>query len=128
MYQFLLIIHLLVCIALLGLVLVQQGKGSDLGAAMGAGASNTMFGSQGATPFLMKVTYGFATAFFLTSLSLAYVVAHRDHSGDEGGFELSKGVVTQAVENPASTTVVNSTNHPGAVKSNAPQPVGPATP
>lgn len=95
MQQILLVIHLLVCFALVGLVLVQQGKGSDVGAAMGAGASNTMFGSQGATPFLMKVTYGLATAFFLTSLTLAYFVSHDNAGKGADDFQLSKGALQQ---------------------------------
>jgi preprotein translocase subunit SecG len=75
MQQIILIIHVLVSIGLIALVLLQHGKGADVGAAFGSGASNTMFGSAGSTPFLVKVTGILAGIFFLTSLSLTYLVS-----------------------------------------------------
>lgn len=69
------IIHVLVAIWLIILVLLQQGKGANAGAAFGSGASNTMFGSVGATPFLMKVSVILTTLFFITSISLTYLAA-----------------------------------------------------
>lgn len=72
MEQLLLILHVLIAIFLVGLVLMQQGKGAEIGAAFGSGASNTMFGSQGSGSFLMKLTAGLAIVFFVTSLSLGY--------------------------------------------------------
>lgn len=77
MASLILAVHVLVAITLVGLILLQQGKGAALGAAMGSGASNTMFGSIGATPFLVKLTAGLATLFFVTSLSLGYLAAHQ---------------------------------------------------
>jgi preprotein translocase subunit SecG len=74
MQALLLIIHVLVAVALVALVLLQHGKGADMGAAFG-GASSTMFGSQGATPFLVKVTGIIAFIFFCTSLALNYWVS-----------------------------------------------------
>ncbi|CEK11987.1 preprotein translocase subunit SecG [Legionella hackeliae] len=75
MYQLILIIHVLVAIVLIGLVLIQHGKGADIGAAFGSGASNTVFGSQGTGSFLFKLTGGLALTFFVTSLSLSYMVS-----------------------------------------------------
>ena len=75
MQQLILIFHVLVCISLVALVLLQHGKGADVGAAFGSGASNTMFGSAGSTPFLVKVTGLLAGIFFLTSLGLTYMVS-----------------------------------------------------
>jgi len=69
----LIIIHVLLAIGLVGLVLVQQGKGADMGTAFGAGASGTLFGSSGAGNFLTRTTAILATLFFLTSLALAYL-------------------------------------------------------
>lgn len=69
------IIHVLVAVALIALVLVQRGKGSEMGAAFGAGASGTMFGSQGATPFMVKFIAGLAIVFFCTSLGLNYLMS-----------------------------------------------------
>ena len=73
LHNLLLVVHVLVAIGLIGLVLVQQGKGADAGAAFGSGASGTMFGSRGAASFLTRTTGILATLFFITSLSLAYV-------------------------------------------------------
>lgn len=70
MKELLLVIHVLVAIALVGLVLLQQGKGADMGAAFGSGASQTLFGARGSATFLSRVTAVLATIFFLTSLVL----------------------------------------------------------
>ena len=75
MYQLLLMIHVLVAVAIIGLVLIQHGKGADIGAAFGSGASNTVFGSQGTGNFLFKLTGGLVLTFFVTSLSLSYMVS-----------------------------------------------------
>ena len=66
------VLHLLGAIGVVVLVLLQQGKGADAGASFGAGASSTVFGSQGTTTFLSRVTAMLATAFFMTSLGLGY--------------------------------------------------------
>jgi preprotein translocase subunit SecG len=73
LHNVILIIHVLVAIGVIGLVLVQQGKGADAGAAFGGGASSTVFGSQGSGSFLTRATAILATIFFITSLSLAYL-------------------------------------------------------
>lgn len=72
-YTLFLVAHVVVAVALIALVLLQQGKGADAGAAFGSGASSTMFGSRGSASFLSRTTAVLATAFFLTSLTLAYV-------------------------------------------------------
>lgn len=75
MHTFLLVIHVFVAIGLISLVLIQQGKGSDMGAGFGAGSSGTVFGARGAASFLAKVTGGFALLFFLTSIGLAVMAS-----------------------------------------------------
>jgi len=75
MYQLILIIHVLLALVLIGLVLIQHGKGADIGAAFGSGASNTLFGSQGTGSFLFKLTGFLALSFFVTSLTLSYIVS-----------------------------------------------------
>lgn len=70
-----LMIHVIVAIVLIGLVLIQHGKGADIGAAFGSGASGTLFGSQGTGSFLFKLTGGLALTFFATSLTLSYFVS-----------------------------------------------------
>ncbi len=76
----LIIVHVLLAIGLVGLVLVQQGKGADMGTAFGAGASGTLFGASGAGNFLTRTTAILATLFFLTSLGLAYVAMQAGQS------------------------------------------------
>jgi len=74
----LIVIHVIVCIALIMIVLLQTGKGADIGAAFGVGASNTLFGSTGASTFLSKATTVAAVVFMLTSLSLAFIASQRN--------------------------------------------------
>ncbi|MGF1528829.1 MAG: preprotein translocase subunit SecG [Candidatus Competibacterales bacterium] len=72
LYSIFLVIHVIIAISLIGLVLLQQGKGADAGAAFGSGASATVFGSRGSATFLSKITTFLAAGFFTTSLVLAY--------------------------------------------------------
>jgi len=76
MYTVLIIIHVLVCLFLIGVVLLQQGKGADMGAVFG-GSSQTLFGSGGAGNFLTRLTGAAAVIFLITSLGLAYTSARR---------------------------------------------------
>jgi preprotein translocase subunit SecG len=69
---FLISLHVLVSVILISMVLVQKGKGADIGAAFGGGASNTIFGPRGAQSFLSKLTTGAAIVFMLSSLVLAF--------------------------------------------------------
>jgi preprotein translocase subunit SecG len=73
----LIIVHIIVCIALILIVLLQTGKGADMGAAFGGGGSQTLFGTTGASTFLSKATTVAAIVFMLTSLTLAYMSSHR---------------------------------------------------
>lgn len=68
--------HVIISIALIALVLIQQGKGAELGATFGSAASQTVFGSQGSGSFLLKLTGLLALLFFVTSLSLGYLAGH----------------------------------------------------
>jgi preprotein translocase subunit SecG len=95
MYTILAIVQVLVAVALIGLILIQHGKGADAGAAFGSGASGTVFGSRGSANFLSRATAWLATIFFCASLALAYLVhGQRDTGGS---------VVDRAV--PAKTDV-----------------------
>ncbi len=71
------IIHILVCLLLILIVLLQTGKGADIGAAFGGGSSQTLFGSAGPGGFLTKITTGVAVIFMITSIGLAYIYSHR---------------------------------------------------
>lgn len=73
MYTVLLVIHALLSLCLIALILLQQGRGADMGAAFGSGASSTIFGAQGSASFLTRMTAVLATLFFVNSLALAYL-------------------------------------------------------
>nr|VFK50521.1 MAG: preprotein translocase subunit SecG [Candidatus Kentron sp. TUN]VFK51771.1 MAG: preprotein translocase subunit SecG [Candidatus Kentron sp. TUN]VFK58332.1 MAG: preprotein translocase subunit SecG [Candidatus Kentron sp. TUN] len=76
MQQVFLVIHVLTALAIIALVLLQQGRGADAGAAFGSGASGTLFGSRGPATFLSRITTILAATFFLTSIALAYIATH----------------------------------------------------
>ncbi|RMG04426.1 MAG: preprotein translocase subunit SecG [Nitrospirae bacterium] len=73
MFTLLIIIHLIVCFFLIGVVLIQGGKGAELGSAFGGGSSQTLFGGRGAATFLSKLTTVVAVIFMITSLLLAVI-------------------------------------------------------
>lgn len=77
MEQFILFVHILVCVGLIAMVLLQQGKGADAGAAFGSGASSTVFGSKGSNDFMYSTTKTFVFMFFVTSLTLGYFIKQR---------------------------------------------------
>jgi len=83
MTVFIVIIHIIVCIGLILIVLLQTGKGASMGAAFG-GSSQTIFGSSGATTFLGKITTGVAVVFMITSLILAFISGPRSKSSVVG--------------------------------------------
>lgn len=77
MENFILIFHFLIAVILIGLVLIQQGKGAEAGASFGSGASQTVFGSAGSWNFFSKATAVLSTIFFVTSISLAVVAKNK---------------------------------------------------
>ncbi len=70
------VVHIIAAVVLIGLVLVQHGKGADMGAAFGSGSAGSLFGSSGSANFLSRSTAIAATMFFVTSLSLTYIYSH----------------------------------------------------
>ena len=83
MQFYLLILHLFSVAVLIALVLIQQGKGADMGAAFGSGSAGSLFGASGSSNFLSKTTAIFALIFFLTSLSLTYFSISGPFSNNE---------------------------------------------
>ncbi len=71
------VLHVLVALAIIGLVLIQHGKGADMGSGFGGGSSGSLFGATGSANFLSRTTAALATLFFLTSLGLAYFATHK---------------------------------------------------
>jgi preprotein translocase subunit SecG len=104
-----LVVHVVSALTIIGLVLLQHGKGADMGAAFGGGSAGSLFGATGSANFLSRATAGLATLFFLTSLGLTWFSAHRS----EG-----KGVMaTQPAEPgkaPAASTPVPVPGSPAA--------------
>ncbi|HEY8519980.1 MAG TPA: preprotein translocase subunit SecG [Gammaproteobacteria bacterium] len=82
------IVHVLVCGLIVGLVLLQRGKGAEAGTGFGAGASGTVFGARGSANFLSRTTAALATIFFVTCLALAYLATQRP-TGSESLLERS---------------------------------------
>jgi preprotein translocase subunit SecG len=118
MSAFIILVHVIVCIALILIVLLQTGKGSDMGAAFGGGASQTLFGSTGASSFLSKLTTGAAIIFMLTSLTLAYLSSRRPTAS----VMLDVAPITQESQQaPAETPGEAETAQP-AVPAPAPEP------
>ena len=118
MSALLIVIHVIVCIALIMIVLLQTGKGADMGAAFGGGAINTLFGSTGASTFFGKATTAAAIIFMLTSLSLAYMSGHRmegsvmtnvevsqpTNTTDQGSGQTQEGQMAEPAESSAAST------------------------
>ncbi len=76
-----LVFHVIVALAVIGLVLLQHGKGADMGSGFGGGSSGSLFGASGSANFLSRATAVLATVFFLTSLALAYLATHKPRAG-----------------------------------------------
>src|SRR5579863_7235366 len=114
------VLHIIVCVTLVIIVLLQQGKGADVGAVFG-GSSSTVFGSSGAGGFLVQLTAALATIFFVTSIFLAYAsTKHVTGSIFEGS------VRVPARSAPASKTGAPAPLKPGAPTSAAPNSAPPA--
>ena len=73
--------HVLIALSIIGLVLIQHGKGADMGSGFGGGASGSLFGATGSANFLSRSTAVLATAFFISSLGLAYLATSKPKSG-----------------------------------------------
>lgn len=82
MYQVIIVVHVLLGLGIIGLILMQQGKGADAGAAFGSGSSGSVFGAQGAASFLSRTTAILAASFFVTSLSLAILGSKQSKTVD----------------------------------------------
>ena len=96
-YNLILVVHLVVCFFLISVILLQAGKGADMGAAFGAGGSQSLFGARGATTLLAKTTTLAAMIFLITSLSLAGI-----HKSRVDGFD--KSVLPKQVESTSAPT------------------------
>ena len=119
------VFHVLLAAGIIGLVLLQRGRGADAGAGFGAGASGTVFGSRGSASFLSRTTAVLATLFFVTSLGLSYLFSQQ---------KAPTSVVDRVqLEQPAPEPIVPATQMPAAPAAQmpavpAPTPAAPAAP
>lgn len=125
MYSILVVLEVLVSVALVGLILIQHGKGADAGAAFGSGASGTVFGSRGSANFLSRATAWLATVFFCLSLALAYLV-HGQRTADSSVIDKVDAAASQATP-PAvpEAAAAGETPAPGGAAEQSGQPVVP---
>src|SRR5213595_2459892 len=91
----LIVLHILTALAIIGLVLLQHGKGADMGSGFGGGASGSLFGATGAANFLSRTTAVLAAIFFILSLALAYTATRRPASEGGGVIEAIRNQETQ---------------------------------
>ena len=91
-FNIILAVHVIAALGIIGLVLIQHGKGADMGAAFGGGSSGSLFGATGSANFLSRLTAVMATVFFLTSLSMAYIATHKPKAGGGGVMDSVPGV------------------------------------
>jgi preprotein translocase subunit SecG len=95
------VVHMIAALGVIGLVLLQHGKGADMGAAFGSGTSGSLFGVSGSANLLSRATAGMVTVFFITSLTLAYLSGH-------------SGKHSSVVKVPSATTEVPAKAEPAA--------------
>ena len=98
MEQIILVVHLLVALAIIGLIMLQQGKGADMGASFGAGASQTLFGSSGSANVLTRSTAWLVALFFASSFSLALLANQKSAVVNELDLEIPTDVESSQVE------------------------------
>lgn len=96
MEQAIIIVHVVMAVAIIGLIMIQQGKGADMGASFGGGGANTVFGAAGGGNLLTRMTSIAVTGFFITSLGLAIVA--KDKAQVLGDVDLDVPVVEESVE------------------------------
>ena len=95
----LIVVHVLIALAIIGLVLIQHGKGADMGSGFGGGASGSLFGATGSANFLSRTTAVLAAIFFILSLALAYTATHRPTA--EGGGVIDAIRKQESTQKPA---------------------------
>jgi preprotein translocase subunit SecG len=117
----LLVVHLIVAVSLCGLVLLQHGKGADMGAAFGSGSSGSLFGASGSANFLSRTTAALAAVFFLSSLGLTYLATTHTKSRDAAQQGIMGDIpVTKSVDVPKETPATPSVPAPAPATNSVP--------
>jgi preprotein translocase subunit SecG len=123
-----LLFHVIAAIAIIILVLLQHGKGADMGAAFGGGSAGSLFGASGSASFLSRMTAGFATVFFITSLAMAYIATHKPKGGGAGVMDSVTNAPAKAPSAPQPPAAPSPAAIPGAPASSAIPGAGSAPP
>ena len=118
-----LVVHISAAVGIIGLVLLQHGKGADAGAAFGSGASSTVFGARGAASFLTRTTAVLAGLFFITSISLTYLAGSEKRTTKSVTEMLAPSAVTPSTPADVPSATEGATSAPSA-----PAATSPATP
>lgn len=105
MEKLVLVIHVLAAVGVIGLVLLQHGKGADMGASFGSGASGSLFGVSGSSNFMSRATAAFVVVFFATSLTLAYMASNKAGDASVVKTQAAKMMDKKAPEVPAADMV-----------------------
>ncbi len=126
MFNLLLVVQILSSLAIISLVLLQQGKGADMGSAFGSGSAGSLFGATGAANFMSRATKWAAVVFFITTIGLAYV-ANRGNTGQDTGI-MQNFTQTAPVAPPAGSAVPGVTPAAPGLPTAAPQNAVPGVP
>ena len=118
-------VHVLLALMIIGLVLLQRGKGAEAGAGFGSGASGTVFGARGTSTLFSKLTAVFAGLFFVTSLTLAYLGSHAPVQPTS---VLERAAQAAAAAAPSKSTAAGTHAAPPPASAPAPQPANPTPP
>ncbi|MEZ4216706.1 MAG: preprotein translocase subunit SecG [Myxococcota bacterium] len=130
MRTFLYTLHILTCLSLIVVVLIQRGKGADMGAMLGGGGSQTVFGPRGAGNFLTKLTTGAAIVFMVTSLSLSYLAAQDSKSTifDDDASDAAVVAPAEEAQPAVDPSLLEEIETPAATGGDAGAEPAPATP
>ena len=120
MEQIILIVHLLIALAIIGLIMLQQGKGADMGASFGAGASQTLFGSDGSGNVLTQATSWLVAAFFATSFGLALLASQASSPVSDLGIDLPASIMQSSQTGVEQDQPVLTDDFPAAAATSAP--------
>jgi len=118
-FTLILIVDVIVALCIIGLVLLQHGKGADVGAAFGGGASGSLFGASGSANFLSRTTAALAAVFFITTFVLAYLVSHKPRVGGGVMDAIKEQPQVPPQQTPAPETTPDSAKPGEAAKSKA---------
>ena len=113
--------HVLIALAIIGLVLLQHGKGADMGSGFGGGSSSSLFGATGSANFLSRATAALATVFFLTSLGLAYLASDKPRSEAGTVMDTVKPPAAPATEIPQPAALPPAEGDPGSKSRDVPR-------